>query len=111
MESGIVCALLVGAIARCFSVIAKVIIQVGAIYVLTVIYVQILTKQSIAAQIIHRWQQFRRTSNEGSADKPKEGLRKWVATAQTANGQDVKVTSENALPELAVSVQSKPILI
>lgn len=103
------CALLVGAIVRCFSAIAKVIIQVGAIYILTVIYVQVLTRQSLAAQMIQRWQQFRKISNEDSAGKSKEGLRKWVALAQTANGQDVKVTLENALPD--VSVQSKPILI
>lgn len=105
MESGIVCAVLVGAIARCFSVLFKVIIQAGVVYVLTVVYVQVLTNQTIVAQLIDRWQTFRK--GHVSPVTPEVGLRKWVATAN--NIQDVKLTPENALPD--VSVQSKPTLM
>lgn len=105
MESGIVCAVLVGAIARCFSVLFKVIIQAGVVYVLTVVYVQMLTNQTVVAQLVDRWQSFRKGRDNPMTQEV--GLRKWVATTNSI--QDVKLTPENALPD--VSVQSKPILI
>lgn len=104
MDSGIVCALLVGALVRCFSVVAKVVIQAGVVYVLTVVYVQMLTNQTIVAQLVDRWQTYCKGGYKPVTQEV--GLRKWVATAN--NIQDVNVTPENALPD--VSVQSKPIL-
>ena len=63
-SSGIVCALLVGALVRCFSVVAKVIIQAGVVYVLTVVYVQVLSNQTVVTQLVDRLQNYRNRHSE-----------------------------------------------